>query len=182
MNKMKQVVKHFAYALVASVAVLVGCQSVPTPEYIGSLSTAIGVSTGMVVNMTKIDDASRNAIVDIMNKVSQCIPETNQSFEAAWTPIAKEHTQKLIDEGKIDAKQGDLILTAFSLVTKGIDYLFDVRFPKAKEYKELVTAGVDGFINGFLTMFKPANGTLCAGKADYDKDALDYLLEEGAGK
>lgn len=57
---------------------------------------------------------------------------------------------------------------------KGIDYIFDVKYPKAKEAKELVDAAVRGFTSGFLSVF---SDTVKAGKLDYDKDAYKYLTK-----
>ena len=80
----------------------------------------------------------------------------------------------MIDESKIDAMQGQLIIGAFKTACDGIDYLFEVRYPKAKEYQELVSAAVHGFSNGFLTTFAPVNA-LSAQKIEYDVDAYNYL-------
>lgn len=66
------------------------------------------------------------------------------------------------------------------MAAKGVDYLFDVRFPKAKKYEELVSAGVSGLIDGFLTVFKPVDCDDCTdatarGKVKYDKEAYEYF-------
>jgi len=164
-------------ALAVVCAVFVGCKTVPTTEDIYSTSYAVGVSAGLVCNMTKIDDTSRNAVIDIMNEVQQCVPATNQTFEAAWTPIAKSHVAQLIADGKIDKGQGDLILALFGLAVKGIDYIFEVRYPQAKQYRDLTVAAVDGFIGGFLTVFKPANVTDARGTVLYDAEAYEYLKQ-----
>ena len=63
---------------------------------------------------------------------------------------------------------------AVSAATKGIDYLFDVKYPKAKEYKELVDAAIRGFTTGFLSTF---SDTVRAVQLDYDKDAYEYLTK-----
>lgn len=175
---MKKFSKLFAVLALALGICMVGCTSLPTNDTMYSTTCAIGVATGMVTNGTKIDDASRNAICDIMNEVSQCIPETNQTFSAAWTPIANAHTDKLIADGKLTAEQGVLVMKAFDLVVSGIDYIFEVRFQKAKQYKGLVSAAVDGFTDGFLSVFKPVNGELASGRSvTFDADAYEWLTK-----
>lgn len=173
-----------ATATVGVGSTLTGCKSIPTAEAMYSTSLAIGYATGMIANQCKIKAEDRQVVIDIVNIVSQTIPEQGQTFEEAWTPIAKAHVQKLIDEGKIDQKVGDIILSAFAVVVKGIDYIFEVRYPKAKEYKDLVVAAIDGFTTGFLTVFKPENPETVNGECDanceralrwYDREAYDYL-------
>jgi len=166
-----------AFALCVSMAfTFTGCKSIPSTDQMYLTSQTIGVATGLVANQCKIDDESRNAVVEIMNEVVQCIPETNQTFEVAWTPIAQAHVNKLIADGKIDAGQGALIMAAFNVVVKGIDYIFEIRYPKAKQYKELVIAAVDGFSDGFLAVFKPVNVEACSARV-VDLKAYDWLRE-----
>lgn len=182
--------KDFLKGLVAATATgtvattVTGCKSLPTVEVMYSTSLAIGYATGMIANQCKIRTEDRQIVIDIVNIVSQTVPAEGQTFEEAWTPIAKEHVQKLIDEGKIDKGLGDIILVAFAVVVKGIDYIFEVRFPKAKLYKDLVIAAIDGFTTGFLTVFKPENTEEINGECDaccervlrwYDREAYDYL-------
>jgi len=165
---------------------IVGCATMPSTEKMYNASYAIGVSGGLVANMTDMDADTRNAVCDILGIVSVVIPATNETFEAAWTETAQKHTQKLIEEGKIDEKQGQLVMAAFKVAVKGLDYVFIV-YPKAKAYKELVVASVDGFTSGFLAVFKPINavsrcGCKCGDKLvietsrTYDVGAYMYLL------
>lgn len=180
---MKKVSKFVAAIALALGFGTVGCKSLPTSDTMYSTANAIGVATGMVANGTEIDDASRNAVCDIVNKVSSCIPETNQTFSAAWTPIAKEHTDKLIVEGKISTTQGVFVMKAFSVAVAGIDYIFEVRYPTAKQYKDIVTAAVNGFTDGFLTVFKPVDGDSARGRAvTFDIDAYEWLKKNASEK
>jgi len=158
----------------ALVAVVTGCKSVPTDSQMYTTSYAVGTAAGLVANMTKIDDTSRNAVIDIMNEVAVCIPETNQTFTAAWTPIANAHIAKLVEAGKIDAGQGVLIAKTFNVAVNGIDYLFNVRYPKARQYQDLVSAATHGFCDGFLTTFKPVN-SMSAVPVQIDEQAFEYL-------
>lgn len=147
-------------AVVAAVAITVcaGCKSLPTVEVMKATATSIGYAAGLVVNETKIDDKVRNTIVDIMNAVARVVPQNGQTFEETWTPVAKDVVAKLTASGKIDEGVGEIALTAFGVAVKGVDYIFTVRYPNAREYEELVAAAVSGFTEGFLGVFKPVNG------------------------
>ena len=118
--------KKYLSAMVASAAAVMtlmftGCKSVPTPEVMKSTATAVGAAAGLVANETKIDDKTRNAVISIVEEVAKVTPAQGQSFEAAWTPVAKEVVAKLIADGKLDEGQGQLALIAFSVAAKGID-------------------------------------------------------------
>ena len=126
----------------------------------------------------------RNTVVAIMEEVARVTPKQGQSFEEAWTPVAKEIVAKLIAEGKIDDGIGNISLAAFSIAVKGLDYIFTVRYPKAKEYEELVNAAVTGFTEGFLTIFKPvdAENVKGANAPKPDEEALKWLKENAKAK
>ena len=168
-------IKMMAAAMAAAgMFICSGCKNLPTADVMESTASSIGVAAGLVANETKIDDKARNTIVEIVNEVSRVVPGKGQTFEDAWTPVAKELVAKLIADGKIDEGIGTVSLAAFGVAVKGIDYIFTVRYPKAKEYEELVAAAVKGFTNGFLTVFKPVNDT--KGKQiEADKEALKWL-------
>lgn len=157
---------------IASICI-VGCKSVPSVEKIESVSRLAGTSAAMVVNMTKIDEQSKAVIIEIMNEVEVCVPQTNQTFTEVWTPIAKDYVAKLIADGKIDDGQGQLIVSGFSIVCNGIDYIFDVRYPKARQYKELVEAAVHGFISGYKSVASPSLKSSVEIK--YDEEVFEYL-------
>lgn len=180
---MRNIMSVFTAATFAALALLTGCKSVPTPEQMKSTSTAIGVAAGLVANETKIDDNTRNAVVAVMEEVARATPAQGQSFEDAWTPVAKDVIAKLVADGKIDEGQGQLALAAFSIAVKGVDYIFDIRFPKAREYEELVAAASAGFIEGFLTVFKPVDPAKKSVAAPQpDEAALKWLREQTAKK
>lgn len=144
--------------IVAAVAMVFvsGCKNPPTTDMMYAASKSIGGTVATILNFTSIDSQSRQIICDIVNEVIQCVPAVGETFESRWTPIAETHVKLLVDGGKITQVQADLILTAFKTVVKGIDYVF-VKYPKAKNVQELVSAAVDGFGTGFLAVFKPDN-------------------------
>lgn len=171
---MKKILMIVAMALSC---IFAGCKSVPTVDTMKTTAEAVGKAAGYVANQTKIDDKSRTVVIEIMARASQVVPGEDQTFVDAWMPIAKEVTDKLVAEGKIDEGQAALIDGAFGVVCKGLDYLVTVRYPKAKQYENLVSAAVKGFTEGFLTVFKPVNGIVSVPAVDgYDRDAYEYLM------
>ena len=165
--------KKMVYGMMAlALAAIVGCT--PDEAQVKKTATAIGYAAGMVANETPIKDDARNAVVEVLMEVRTCIPAEGQSFADAWAPIIKEKVAALVKEGKIDAATGELVTSVALMAAKGVDYLFDVRFPKAKQYAELVAAGASGAIDGFLTAFKPVDAK-SATTIEYDKEAYEFF-------
>lgn len=175
---MKSLMKFMAAFAAATMVFCTGCKTLPTPEVMKSTAKSIGVAAGMVANETPINDKARNTVVAIMEEVAKVTPKEGQSFEDAWTPVAKEIVAKLIAEGKIDEGVGNLSLVAFGFVVKGLDYIFTVRYPKARQYEELVSAAIAGFTEGFLSVFKPVNSEKGTFKP-FDEDAYKWLKING---
>ena len=172
--------KKLMVGIMASVlAVLTGCT--PTADQINKTATAIGYAAGLVADNAGIKEDARNAIVTVLNEVRVCVPAEGQSFADAWTPVIKAKVAELVAAGKIDAATGTVVTSVAIMAAQAVDYMFDIRFPKAKQYEELVRAGASGAIDGFLAVFKPANGCddcidcVVKAKADYDKGAYDYF-------
>ena len=155
-----------------AMAFIFGCK--PTVEQMKNTATAIGYAAGLVANETPINDDARNAIVDILNEVRECVPSEGQTFADAWTPVIKEKVAAFVKAGKIDAATGELVTNVAIMAAKTIDYLFDIRYPEAKKYAELVSAGASGAIDGFLTAFKPVNDG-ARDTALADKEAYDWF-------
>ncbi len=162
-----------------------GCT--PDAEQINKTASAIGVAAGLVANQMKIDPVARNTAIDILGEVRTYIPSGDQTFVDAWSPIIDTKIAELVKTGKITAAVGALVKPAALMAAQAIDYTFD-RYPKAKNSEELVRAGATGTIDGFLTVFKPAN---CDGKDDcsdctvraaakdsYDKKAYEYFQKK----
>lgn len=160
-------------AVALSVVALAGCT--PSEEQVKQTATAIGYAAGVIANETPIKDEARTAVTQILNEVRTCIPAEGQSFADAWAPVIKERVAELVAAGKLDAPTGEIVVSAAMLAAKGVDYLFDVRFPKAKEYANLVSAGASGAIDGFLAAFPPPDAK--NGKLEYDKKAYKWLKE-----
>lgn len=156
-----------------------GCDKLPTAEQMETTATAVGKAAAVVANQTKADAASRKVVVEVMEKAAKATPKVGQTFADAWTPIAKEVTDDLVKDGKLDDAQATIVTAAFSVACKGIDYLVTVRYPKASEYEDLMSAAVRGFTGGFLSSFSAETTAFAAAaKLDYDKEAYDFLLGE----
>ena len=164
----------------ASVALfLSGCKTLPTPAELETASYAIGVSTAMVCNMTKINDKDRQIVIDIMNEVKYCCPTAGQTVVDAWTKTAQDYVKKLVDAKEITEAEGLLIFKTFGVVASAADYMMRVRWPKIGQYTDLVLAATNGFCDGFLVVFKPANANGFAAPVtrDYDVEAYNYLMK-----
>lgn len=182
MLKMNNVFKSVA-AVCAACAMIVGCdfiKTLPTDEQMTNAATAIGTAAGFVANALDIDATARAAVIDIVGKVETSVPETNQTFATAWTSIAQQHVAKLIEEKKLDAAKGQLVVMAFTTAVDGIDYVFEVRYPEAKQHKNLVLAAANGFCKGFLLSFKKDTSTMAApvaSQSGYDVKAYEWLKQ-----
>lgn len=178
---MKSIMKIIPAIAAAAMTIVTGCKSLPSADKMKSSATSIGAAAGYVANLTKISDKARVTVIAITEKVAQVTPKEGQSFADAWTPVAQELVEKYVAEGKITKNAGKVALAAFGVAVKGIDYLFDVRFPKARQYEELVAAAVSGFTDGFLSVFTPPNGAKPAA-IEPDAEAVEWLQLHVKGK
>ena len=105
--------------MVALAEVALGCKNVPSCDVIYMVAHAGGTGTALVMNETSLDTEKRTIIRDITKEVRECTPEVGQTLEAAWTPIAQAHTDLLVQEGKIDAAAGVVIMAGFKTVMVG---------------------------------------------------------------
>lgn len=173
--------KKFLLVVCAVVAItLTGCKSMPTPAQGEEAAYAIGASTALVCNMTKIDDKDRQIIIDIVNEISYCMPTQGQTIVEAWTKVAEDHVAKLIAKGQITEVESKLILKIFDTVANSADYMIRVRWPEIGKYSDLVLAITHGFCDGFLAYFEPANiqngFSVSKSYRLYDEDAFNYLI------
>lgn len=179
------VIKSFAFAIAVIAAIgmlflpaVVGCKTAPSEDALYATSYSIGVSSSLVLNQTKLDDTSRNAIIDIVKKVNEAVPQTNDTFTATWTPIASEHLERLLSEEKVNLTQSKIIKTAFNAVSQTLDYIVYKRYLKVGENVSYIIAVAHGFSDGFLTNFTPvtlftANSTYML----YDFEAYEHMLK-----
>ena len=166
----------------AAFAILDGCKSLPSAEELSKKSYTAGVAAAKVAEIVAknaLDADTRAVVTGIVTQVDKVVPQTNVTFEAAWTPIAEEYIAKYAAEKKLSDLQKAAAMAAFSISIKGIDYLINVKYPKIREYQELVEATTHGFCGGFLAEFKAAPMAAAKGAAEleYDKEVYDYLME-----
>ena len=175
--------KKLILGTIMSVAlVFTGCKSIPTPAEIETASYAIGVSTAMVCNMTKISDRDRQVIIDIVGEIKYCCPTSGQTLVEAWTVIASNHVAVLVKEKKITEAEAKVILVDFDAVLVTADYMVRTRWPVIGERIDLAVSATSGFCNGFLTVFKPVNQITFSvsntTRVKYDEDAYNYLMSQ----
>lgn len=147
---------------------IIGCDpELPTIERMNTISTAIGKTAGYACELSKTKATVKTAILNVIDVASNAIPDVDQTFTDAWTPII---TAEL---AKTSLKDGDLAIATIALkaVTAGIDYIF-VKYPQAKTVKELVSVSVIGFVDGYKSVM-----TLAAGNTtdQIDEDALKFI-------
>ena len=139
----------------SAVAAVSGCKHAPTEDGMKKIAYAFGGTTGFALDQYDIDEKSRNAIIDIVSRGYTVVPDEGQTVFDAWKDIAKRHVESLVTGGRITAMQGDLILSAFDLVLKGVALLVE-RYPDVGTYGSLTVAAIEGFCSGFLAVYKPA--------------------------
>ena len=140
----------------SAVAAVSGCKHVPTEDSVRKIASAFGGTTGLVLDQCELDSKSQDVIIYIVTLGYTIVPSEGQTIFDSWKDIARRHVESLITGGRITAMQGDLILSAFDLVLKGIALLVE-RYPDVGTYGSLTTAAVEGFCNGFLAVYKPAD-------------------------
>ena len=156
-----------------------GCKTKWTVEQVDTMSFAVGAAAAKVANIydDKIQVESRNATIEVMNKLQYCIPDTNETFQTKWTDIASEHLDTLVANNKITEVQKDKIMITVNMATSAIDRFCD-KHDGVKQSKEYTSAIVHGFCTGFLNNFKPANMFGVGIKTEYDEDTYEFLMQK----
>ena len=156
----------------AMAAFMVGCdKDLPSPEKINAVATTIGRTAGYACELAKTKTAVKDGIVQVLDVISTIVPNEGETFSQAWTPVIAEELQKLVAAGKLDEAGAKVAKMALGVACDGIDYVF-VKYPKAKDVKELVSASTTGFVGGFKSVVTLAAG---AEKPAIDEEAYKYL-------
>lgn len=173
MKTMKTMKKMMIGAVAfAMAAFMIGCdKDLPSPDKINAVSTAIGRTAGYACELAKTKTAVKDGIIQVLDVISTVVPSEGETFSQAWTPIIAEELQKLVAAGKLDEAGTQVAKMALSVACDGIDYVF-VKYPKAKDVKELVSAATSGFVAGFKSVVTLAAG---AEKPAIDEEAYKYL-------
>lgn len=177
--KIKSIVKHLVVVLTTvATFVFAGCKELPSEQTIETSAKLIGAAAGLAVNQLKVDAVVKNEITGIVTKVSSAVPATNETFAAIWTPVYTAHTEKLLEQKKLSSAQAKILVSSMAIVCDALDYVFDIKYPAAKPYANLVSAATRGFSNGLVSMLKVESETLAntAGPQQYDEDALKVFM------
>ena len=159
-----------ALVAIASTMFITGCDDLPTPEKMKNISTVIGKTAGYACELAKTKEEVKNGILTVLDVASTVVPAEGHTFTEEWTPVIDEELKKLVEKGKI--AEGEVVIAklALSAATEGIDYVF-VKYPKARDVKELVSASTEGFVNGFKSVVALARDA----KLDIDEEAYKYI-------
>lgn len=169
---MKIIKTAVATVMAATMVLMAGCdKELPTPEKIEAVATVIGKTAGYVCEIAKTKTSVKESIDHVLDVVGKVVPTNGQTFVEAWTPVIDEELKKLVDAGKLDENSSIIAKIALGVACDGIDYVF-VRYPKAKDVQELVSATIAGFINGYKSVVKLSAS---AAKPEIDEDAYKYL-------
>lgn len=170
--------KMFFAATIAVCAMLIaGCKSLPSEEVIRGTASSIGRAAGYAVELGKTKAEVKEAIIKVLDAAAKVVPETDQTFIAAWRPLIDDEVAKLVADGKLKDDEAALVKSALYVACDGIDLVF-TRYPKARAYKNLVSAATGGFVAGFKSIVNFAGG----GRAGYDEDAYEILRKKFENK
>lgn len=154
-------------------AAVTGCHTLPTEETLKKIGTAFGGATGLVLDQCAIEPEVRNTIILIVGKCRGVAPQEGETLWDAWLKAAKIEVADLVTAGTLTKTQGELVLVAFELVLKGLQLLVE-KHPEVGTYCSLTVAAVGGFCDGFLAVYKPADGG-CDGCCEIDMQAYKAL-------
>ncbi len=158
-------------ASLAAVALLVtGCDKLPTVEKMTTIANVVGKTAGYAAEIAGMKPEVKEAVMTVLDVAAKAVPAAGQTFTEAWTPVITEELNKLVAAGKLDQSGAAVAKIALTAATEGLDYVF-VKYPKAKDVKELVGAATKGFIDGF----KSVVGLAANAKPEIDEDAYKYL-------
>ena len=165
--------KLFSIAMAAMVACFAGCKPLPTEDVMRNTAESVGRAAGYAVQLTKTKTEVKAAIIEVLDTVSKIVPGAGQSFIAAWKPLIDDEVAKLIAAGKLKEENSALVKNILYVACDGVDLIF-ARYPKAREYKHLVSAATTGFVSGFKSVVTlPDNA-----KTAYDEKAYEILKKD----
>lgn len=167
----------FAAVAVACAVFVTGCRSFPSEATICGVGESIGRAAGYAVELGKTKTEVKEAIVKVIDIAAKVVPEPDQTFVAAWKPLVDEEVAKLVAAGKLKEVDAAFVKSALYVACEGVDLVFK-RYPKAREYKNLVSAATSGFVAGFKSVVSFAAGE----RANYDEDAYKTLRAKFEGK
>lgn len=131
---------------------LTGCKTTPNVDKVNRAFYYGGSTVSLIMNETSLNKEKRVVIRDIVVDIKTCNPEVGQTLEAKWTEIAQDHVDRLIQAGTIDSATGVVIMAGFHTAMAGVN-LLEQRFPEIRQDRDLISAAISGFTEGFLERF-----------------------------
>lgn len=164
-------------ALVACATMFVtGCDKVPDASTVSALSTTLGVSAAAVVKLIGVDAQTVANINEVLSAVDRVVPDKDQTFVDAWTPIVEEQIAKLKEKGKLNDKTAEIVAKALEAAMKGLDRLFEKK-PTWKQYDEVVVGAINGFIIGFQGSLAPKETGITLRGVEADPAEVKIIAE-----
>lgn len=161
-------------AFAAMCAVFVsGCDKTPSESVIRTTAEGIGRAAGYALPYAATKPEIKDAVVKIIDVVAKVVPEEGQAFVEAWKPLIDDEVAKLVKAGKLREADAGIVKSVLYVVCDGIDLVF-TRYPKAREYKNLVSAAVGGFVDGFKSVVGLTDGA----RENYDKEAYEIFVKK----
>ena len=167
----------FTAIAVTCMVFVMGCKSIPSEETIRGTAESIGRAAGYAVELGKTKTEVKETIIKVLDIAAKVVPETNQTFIVAWKPLIDDEVAKFVVAGKLKDEDATLVKNALYVACDGVDLVF-THYPKAREYKNLVSAATGGFVTGFKSVVSFASGE----RVDYDKNAYEILRSKFEGK
>jgi len=161
-------------AIAIAALCIAGCDDVPSAETVTVLSNTIGASAAMVVKLAGVDKTVVDNINNVLAIVDKVVPNKDQSFEDAWTPLIKEEVEKLLQKGKLNEAQAKLVTLGLNAAVKGLDRLFEKK-PEWKKYDQVVVGAIGGFIEGFQSVLAPADDPASLAKS-FQADPVEVKI------
>lgn len=169
----------FVTTTLLAATILTGCKTVPTENQMQTIGNMSGYTAAFVLDKkVKVDDVTRNAIINITTEAEKYIPATNETFATTWTPIAKKYLDDFKDKSgnPIPEETKKKVLTAFNYIVGLLDKYVEKR--GIKEYQNLTEIFIHSFCNSFLTNFKPVNTQLMSSqKIELDEFTYKTMME-----
>lgn len=170
----------FSIILAATMVTVTGCKlfETTTPERLQELMFCSGISAGAVVNTFITDPASKSELLNIVDLVSDTIPESTSTVKATWMPLIEHHLEMLLNTGKITDDQLKKYTSAAEKVCTAADHYIK-KYPEAARNREETAEAIKAFVYGFTTVVKtinkynPAPAEACA-----DPEVIEAITQE----
>ena len=167
--------------LAIAAASITGCKTTtpPSVETVVRLGTTVGYTTAYILNTkSNIDDNTRNVIFDVVMRLNSVVPETNETFSAKWTPIAREAIDAYRDKGgnPIPGPTKALAVDVFGYVANILDFYVDKK--GYRQYQDIVSVWSNSFCDSFLAAFrKPESFAATRKNDDFDREIYEEILK-----